>query len=160
MKSIEVEVVGSDRVSAGVLRGACLECGADVPYERTAPEGTAVPVVCPACGFELELLRTGPDRAAVRRPFGCRRFAALDSSNLAGAGERDGFLVVRFRSGGAYRYRGAAGLLDALLRAPSAGSFFHREVRGKFDTDRLCARYGCFRPVPGRPVLLCDAHRG
>ncbi len=156
MKAVVVEVEGERQVESGVLRGACLECGADVPYIRTAPEGVAVPVACPDCLFEAELTRLGPGRAAVRRPYGCRRFAAVSSSNLAAVGARGPYLVVRFRSGAAYRYRGASHLLGDLLSARSPGREFHRLLRGKFETERLCARYGCFRPAArDRSQPLC-----
>ena len=155
MKSVLFEIKGADQVLAGTVRGGCLWCGADVPYERTAPEGVSVPIRCPVCGSEVELQRLAGGRAAVRRPYGCRRFVAVDSSNLAAVGVRDDFLVVRFRSGGVYRYVGAAGLLDELIRAESVGRFFHRRVKREFAAERLCARYGCFRAATGGGQVLC-----
>lgn len=146
-RAVVLELEGELPALAGRVRGGCLECGADVPYERTAPEGVPVPIRCPACGFELELRRLPGGRAAVRRPYGCRRFCAVESTNLAAVGWRDEFLVVRFRGGGVYRYAGAAGIFYELIRAESKGRFFHRRIRGEFAAERLCARYGCFRPA-------------
>ena len=151
-RAIICELVGDELVLSGTVRAACLECGADVAYEWTAPEGVSVPIRCGECGFELEMRRLSGALAAIRRPYGCRRFVDVDSSNLAAVGVRDGFLVVRFKSGGLYRYADAAGEFERLLLSKSKGEFFHREIRGQ-PADRICARYGCFEPANGTQVL-------
>ena len=46
-------------------------------------------------------------------------------------------LAVTFRSGDTYHYPGVGrGIFDALNSAESAGSFFHKSIRGKFNPTR------------------------
>ena len=156
MKAVLFDITGDEPVLAGVILDGCLYCGADIGYERTAPEGVSIPLVCGFCGGETEMKRVTPTKAAVRRPYGCRCFVGVESSNLDAAGSRDGYLLVRFRKGGVYRYADAAELLVQLVEAKSAGRFFHAEVRGH-EAERLCATYGCFEPSkPSQP--LCQRH--
>lgn len=158
-RAIVCELEGDDVVLSGLVRGACLECGSDVAYLRTAPEGTSVPIFCGECGFEFEMRRLSDSTAAIRRPYGCRRFVRLDSSNLDAAGHRDGYLLIRFLKGGVYRYVKAASKFSELISAPSCGKFFHREIKKAFSGDRLCATYGHFEPANGQQ-LQCEMCRG
>lgn len=53
----------------------------------------------------------------------------VDSSNIEAIGYADEILVIKFRGGSAYRYSGVPRtIVDALLRAESKGSFFHRYI--------------------------------
>jgi hypothetical protein len=84
--------------------------------------------------------------------------AAVDSSNLEAVGADGDDLLVRFKRGGVYRYRGAGHLLPSLLAAESAGRFLARFVRNRFSFDRLCAVPGCPRPAEPRPATRCSEH--
>ncbi len=148
MKTVLFEITGDQTVLAGTVLSGCLGCGADVAYDRAAPEGTSIPIVCDACGEETEMKRVTATKAAVRRPYGCGRWARVPrSSNVSALGVLRGDLLVRFHSGGVYRYAGAAGVFDDLRRADSVGKAFHRGVRNRFPAERLCAGYGCARPA-------------
>ena len=47
-------------------------------------------------------------------------------------------LLLTFASGEVYRYDSVErSLFDGLLRAPSAGSYFNRNLRGRFPCSRL-----------------------
>lgn len=167
MKALAIDIVavdGDSTVERGLLPKACLDCGADVVFERTAPLGISVPIRCGECGFELELRRLEDDRAAIRRPYGCRRFVDVTSSNLAAVGVHGTFLVVRFKRGGVYRYEKAADLFSEMIGSTSVGKFFHHRVKSAFAGDRLCATYGCFEPANRVGRVLCrlclDPHPG
>ena len=65
---------------------------------------------------------------------------AVESSTLAtiaydGTGE---LLQLEFNSGALYQYfRVSATVYEALLRAPSKGSYFNQAIRGKFPYRRI-----------------------
>jgi hypothetical protein len=59
----------------------------------------------------------------------------LSSSNIAAAGwdEDTRTLTVEFSSGSTYTYSGVPrDVYEGLLSAPSAGSFFARQIRGRY----------------------------
>lgn len=60
----------------------------------------------------------------------------VDSSNIEAIGYDDGAqeLHIRFLSGETYVYMGVPSeVYDAIMDAPSKGSFLNREVKGRFD---------------------------
>jgi hypothetical protein len=57
----------------------------------------------------------------------------LQSSHLEAVAQEGDDLMVRFRNGRIYSYRGAGKHLQALIEAESAGSYLHREVRPNHD---------------------------
>jgi hypothetical protein len=60
---------------------------------------------------------------------------AVESTTLATVGHDDAheLLQLEFRSGVIYRYDSVpAAVHEALLRAPSKGSYFNRAIRGRF----------------------------
>jgi hypothetical protein len=60
----------------------------------------------------------------------------VNSSNIA-AVEIDGEdLIVTFRSGGTYRYEGAAHHHDDLVNAESPGRYLHANIKGKHELRR------------------------
>ena len=64
----------------------------------------------------------------------------VNSSNLAAIGYDPDKqeLVVRFHSGTQYRYHSVPPQVhEAFLGAKSMGIYFTREIRGKFDTEKL-----------------------
>jgi hypothetical protein len=106
----------------------------------------------------MSLRRVESTRATLRRPYGCRRFCDVDSTNLASVGILEDDLVVRFHSGGVYRYRGLAVEFDDLISAESKGKHFHRRIRSSpVPGERLCAVYGCVE-LPKRSQVLCERH--
>lgn len=54
------------------------------------------------------------------------------SSMINGAMTDGNDLVIEFKGGKMYRYEGAAHLEQVLSSAPSAGRFFHANIRGSF----------------------------
>src|ERR1022692_2435906 len=65
---------------------------------------------------------------------------AVQSATLAAIGYDDarGILQLEFRSRAVYRYFGVPGAVyDALLAAPSRGSYFNRAIRGRFRHLRI-----------------------
>ena len=84
-------------------------------------------------------------------PYQCEMWAKVESSNLEAVGVNGQYLVCKFKKGGAYRYDGAAGLFEKMIKAESVGRFFHQYIRqGK--TERLCSK-GCFEPVREAPFM-------
>ena len=62
-------------------------------------------------------------------------FAAVESTTLATVAYDDDAEMLRleFRSRAVYQYSGVpAAVHEALLRAPSKGSYFNRAIRGRF----------------------------
>ena len=58
----------------------------------------------------------------------------VESSNIGIAGHEGTTLYLQFKSGIAYSYTGVPfSIYKELVSAPSAGQFFHRNIRGKFD---------------------------
>lgn len=58
---------------------------------------------------------------------------ATNSSNIRRFAWRDGLLVVEFLDGQVYQYQGVpVEKFSALCSAPSKGSFFAREIRGRY----------------------------
>ena len=52
--------------------------------------------------------------------------------------EKKGEMTIRFSSGGRYTYLGVTqDLYDGMVKADSAGSFFHSNIRGKFPSTKL-----------------------
>ena len=72
----------------------------------------------------------------------------VDSSNLKSLGyaEDRQILAVEFASGSIYHYYGVPlGVFEAFGAAPSRGSFFVKEIKGKFSGERmdgLCPQCG------------------
>jgi hypothetical protein len=68
------------------------------------------------------------------------RHVQLDSESLASAGydARRWILEVVFRHGGRYRYFEVPAIVYAgLLRASSAGRYFHHRIRGIYAYERI-----------------------
>jgi hypothetical protein len=64
--------------------------------------------------------------------------ASIVSSNIDEIGFRDNTLFIRFHSGVVYSYADCGyHIYDALKKAESAGKFFHRWIKGKFQCTRL-----------------------
>jgi hypothetical protein len=62
--------------------------------------------------------------------FDAERWNEIDDSSMIKAlGARDGFLIVQFHRGEAYRYPNADHHMDELLAAESVGKYFHEHVR-------------------------------
>jgi KTSC domain-containing protein len=65
---------------------------------------------------------------------------AVESSTIASVGYdlTQGLLQLEFCSGAVYHYFGVpAGVHEALLEAPSKGSYFNRAIRGRFPYRQL-----------------------
>jgi hypothetical protein len=65
---------------------------------------------------------------------------AVDSTNLASAGyDHDArVLEIEFKSGAVYRYLAVPpAVFEELMRAASKGRFFSREIRGKYEFQRV-----------------------
>lgn len=68
------------------------------------------------------------------------KFASLASSNLDGAhyDEASKTLTVQFKNGGTYAYGGVAREhYDGLMKAKSAGSYFHSNIRSAYKHKKL-----------------------
>lgn len=62
----------------------------------------------------------------------------LTSKTLASADWSGGVLVLKFKTGETYSYAGVpAAVYKGLLGAPSAGSYFQREIRGKYEGKKV-----------------------
>jgi len=62
----------------------------------------------------------------------------LRSSHIKSVGYDNGVMELEFHNGKRYRYSDVAPNVYSLLtRAPSAGEFFHKFVKGKFKTDEV-----------------------
>jgi hypothetical protein len=64
----------------------------------------------------------------------------LSSSNLAGGSYDEATLdlTINFQNGTAYVYRGVQPeTVQGLIRAPSAGEFFHRQIKGRYGYEPL-----------------------
>jgi hypothetical protein len=64
----------------------------------------------------------------------------VKSSNIQAVGYDQGSetLRVAFKSGGTYDYKGVPPDVHAsMLCAQSVGSFFHHNVKGKFDSEKV-----------------------
>jgi hypothetical protein len=63
---------------------------------------------------------------------------SLKSSNLKAAGFENGTLVVEFKKGSTWAYKGVPQeTYDQLMAAESAGSFFHRNIRNVYEAKKL-----------------------
>lgn len=52
--------------------------------------------------------------------------------------ESEKLLTLTFASGGAYGYKDMPKeVFDALLAAESAGKYFHANIKGKYETERV-----------------------
>lgn len=63
----------------------------------------------------------------------------VSSSNLSAVGydRGDSILVIHFRNGRIYRYLHVPeAIFDALMRAPSMGTFFNQSIKEKFQYIR------------------------
>jgi len=77
------------------------------------------------------------------------RFTAVESTTLATVAydEVRELLQLEFRSWAIYQYFGVpAAVHQALLRAPSKGSYFNRVIRGRYPYDLVSK---CKADVPG-----------
>ena len=64
--------------------------------------------------------------------------AHITSSNIDTIGHDGATLFIRFKSGASYAYNAVPeGVFTALARAESAGSFFHKFVKAKYQYTRL-----------------------
>jgi hypothetical protein len=57
----------------------------------------------------------------------------VESSHIAGVGRDGDDLLVEFRSGDRWRYKGGGSKYEGMVSARSAGTYFHREVKGKHE---------------------------
>jgi len=65
----------------------------------------------------------------------------LNSSNIQSIGWEPTQLVVTFHNGGTYLYRQVPKtLFDQMCKAPSAGKFFHQELKGKFEFEKVASK--------------------
>lgn len=62
---------------------------------------------------------------------------AVDSSTIKSVGYADGLLVVEFQNGHLYSYVMPAEDFEAFARAESKGSYFNKNIRGKFTGEKL-----------------------
>lgn len=65
---------------------------------------------------------------------------SLSSGNLSGGtyDENTDTLTLTFQGGGEYLYRGVPRpVVEGLKIAPSPGSYFHANIRGKYQTEKL-----------------------
>lgn len=52
--------------------------------------------------------------------------------------KKTNLLIVEFKSGGKYEYTDVPqDVFDSLASAPSWGSFFHKNIKGKFNTTKI-----------------------
>lgn len=64
----------------------------------------------------------------------------VESSSIESVGYERSVLEVSFRNGGLYQYFDVPEeLVVMLMRAESKGSFFNRQIRGRFASTRLKA---------------------
>jgi hypothetical protein len=78
------------------------------------------------------------------------RVTAVESTTLATVGydEAQQLLQLGFRNRAIYQYFGVPALVhEALLGAPSKGSYFNRTIRGYFPYSRVCDFQGAARDV-------------
>ena len=64
----------------------------------------------------------------------------VESSNISAVGYDMSFgaLIVEYKSGNKYQYKGVPyELYENLLKAESKGRFMNENVKGKFDYDRI-----------------------
>jgi hypothetical protein len=143
-----------------VVEGGCISCGADLISTKLPPVRVELPFRCPdeTCGKEMAVTILNREMAGVRLPYGCSAWFDVRSSNLESVGRAGSDLVVRFKKGGVYLYRGGGDLLAPLVGAPSAGKFYHARVKS-LGGVLLCAKYGCVEPAHrvDRQVL-CETH--
>jgi hypothetical protein len=60
------------------------------------------------------------------------------SSNIYSVGFSKGILEIEFRSGGVYRYFDVPKhVYDELMDAESLGSFFHYNIKGNYEYERI-----------------------
>lgn len=59
------------------------------------------------------------------------------SSHIAAVGRDGDWLYVKFKNGGISRYKDAAHHHDAMCGADSVGKYFHANVRGKHDFEKV-----------------------
>lgn len=153
-----VEIAGSNPILAGSF--PCPLCGARTAYERVLPLGVANHVDCEACGEEVQVVRVGERAAKVGRPYGARRQARVDSSNLSDVLEVGSDLVVRFQKHSVYVYPGSAGAFDEVVLGldGSVGRAFRRFLERGPGYFRKCAVYGCLEPTLDSVQVMCAEH--
>lgn len=64
----------------------------------------------------------------------------VTSSNIAKLGYdvADMILVIEFKSGGTYHYKGVSiDQFRAFITAESVGKHYHSDIRGKFDAEKI-----------------------
>ncbi len=141
------------------VHGGCAHCGASLWMDRRL--GKEIRVDCVVCGGENAVcLRRSPENrmAMVHLPWGCSKWARLESSNLDAAGVRGLDLLIRFQSGIAYLYPQAWESFEGLVASESKGKFFNTEVKPKRVYYRLCEVYGCLNGV-SLGMTRCNVHR-
>lgn len=72
-------------------------------------------------------------------PAHLERFA-VDSSTLKSVGYDDGVMVVEFVNGSIFSYAVTPDLFAQFCEAPSKGSFYNREIRGKVSGTKLTGK--------------------
>lgn len=62
----------------------------------------------------------------------------FNSSAIMLAKRENDMLTITFTSGGKYKYDNIpAEVIDGLWNAESAGQFYHKNIRGKYDATKL-----------------------
>lgn len=65
-------------------------------------------------------------------------FIPITSSNIAAAAWQDSDLYLQFHNGSTYRYQDVPmKVFNELITAPSAGKYFHAEIRAKYEYAAL-----------------------
>jgi hypothetical protein len=80
-----------------------------------------------------------PDRRRTVKQTVLKR---VKSSNISAVGWEP-FLVIKFKSGGTYIYKGVPEkMYKKFLKAKSKGKFFFKNVKGKFEFEKLQIQKG------------------
>ena len=62
----------------------------------------------------------------------------FDSSSISFAKRENDKLTIRFKSGSTYTYNAVpAKVIDGLWNAESAGSYFYKNIRGQYTTNKV-----------------------
>lgn len=82
----------------------------------------------------------------------------VDSSTIKSVGYDGGVMVVEFQNGHLYRYTVDQALFEAFASAPSKGSFFNQQIRGKIPGEKLtgqCPNCGSAPEIIGETCSDC-----
>ena len=62
----------------------------------------------------------------------------VTSSQIEAIGHENGVLAVKYKSGGTYHYADVPpATFDAMIKAPSVGSFLHANIKGKHSFKKV-----------------------